>query len=524
MTIYQQKRVMFYLIIGITIGSILALMNYLKITPVLPYLFFSFYGLLILLAFPTAQSFIRLFTLSIIFSFLASIPFIDHSFNLPFSLFLLAFISAYALTSFHTALQTSLKISYENLFYIVWDLFIQCGIAIIFAGVSWLILILWAELFAFISIDFFKHLFVKTEFIIFASSFLISVGLYISYKKHTIIRQIQHIFLLMVYYLLPVFALIGVAFLIAGIISVVFLHHAATLMPRFLLFLSFFSVILLNGVYQYGQTKLSYHRFIFIMCKIFIYTMPFFTLLGLHTIYFFDANSIQKNGLNDDNFYFLIAALLLLSYKICYAIIALLREKPWLKSIKKVNVVLAIILIMTTLLTINPWIIKKIPKAHLVLSHNVKKQVMSLEKSGLFWIPLNQQSLLLNGIIMGYNPKAIYICRTKIKGEDVGGILQDKTCMIIHQQKILNTSQFTLLTGPTNKIVWGSYYPQETLISVSDSIPTYFCRSIYHNQIVVGTVNKGNCRFIVNDEIVEKQVLEYLHLRESVSASVSDGV
>ena len=196
------------------------------------------------------------------------------------------------------------------------------------------------------------------------SGFLVGTGLYIALSTHSVIQNTRVILLLICRYLFIPLSIISIAFIIT-LIAKQLHHHQPISNSTSFLSIAFLSILFINGLYEGGNAKIPYPPFLFWIIRIFLCLTPFFALIGLYTIYFGDSvNCICKAGLNIDNFYYLINATLLTIYTICYAVITLQREKPWLKSIEKTNIGLAIFLIAITLITANSWVIKRIPMRH----------------------------------------------------------------------------------------------------------------------------------------------------------------
>ena len=350
-----------FLLVGLIAGASLAYLNQLHHPTYLPYVWIIFYGLMFLIAYPCKRSLVLLLISTTVPSLLASIPFISELSlaNMPVSVFFLGVISAYALNAFHIYFHQSEK-NYQTLFFAVWDTFIKLSIAFIFTLICWIILFLCSALFKIIGIGFFNTLLSRSWFEIGISAVFMSIGLYITTQTHHIIQSIRVILLLICQYLFVPLAMIGILFIITLIVKEI--RHPQPLSNEFtFLAIAFLSVFFTNGVYQSGLSENPYPAFLCWICRIFLWITPFFALMALYAIYQHGDHCICKTGLNRDNFFFLISAALVLVYSISYAVIALLGEKPYFRSIEKTNILLAIFLIFVTLITTNPWVITKIP-------------------------------------------------------------------------------------------------------------------------------------------------------------------
>lgn len=344
-----------FLIVGFVAGTLLALLHYFHFSYNLIYLWIGIYGLLFLLSFPTASSLKWLFIITLIPSYLASIPFVwqINQTYIPFSALLLMIVNAYALNTFNIAYQASgFQFSYSSLFFAVWDTFIKLLTSCFFTAICWIILMLCGNLFDLLGIHLFSLLFGKIWFDIWINTFIFSIGLFIATKTEAIIIHTKTAFLIMMKYLFPVLAFIGVIFLGSWLFLLITQHHITSIKSEPALLFSFFSVIFINAIYQDGKIEKIYPRMLQWLCTLFIIITPIFSALSLQ----YTIRTIQAKGLHFAIFSLLVTSILLFLYNASYAIIALFFQKPWLKSLGKANIVLAIVLIITTYCAYNPWL------------------------------------------------------------------------------------------------------------------------------------------------------------------------
>lgn len=355
-----------YLIIGAIAATLLALLNHYAIKNYLPSLWISLYGLMFLLAYPQKKSLLRLICSSFIPSFLASIPLLweHNAISAPFSAFFITCLCAYALNAFHMHYQSDrFHFNYQHLFYAVWDTAIQLFIVFLFVLLCWFILYVCGQLFEFIDINLIKILIRKSWFQVWSSTFFVAMGLLITAKTNAVICNMRIILLLICRFLFVPLAIIGNLFAIGFIMS---RWHHPNALPTHVMFLSiaFLSALFINGIYQDGHSEKPYPPTLFWICQVFLWITPLFSLIALHGIYYDGANPIHQNGFDTNNFPYFIATLLLLTYNSCYAFIAMRRENPWFRSIQKINIVLATILIIVTVTVFNQWNMKRFPTPH----------------------------------------------------------------------------------------------------------------------------------------------------------------
>lgn len=365
-----------FLMVGFVAGALLAVL----LSPVFSYsvgifdytsvrdlfcFWIGFYALMFLLAYPNAQSLKKLIVGAVIPSLLASVPYYwsdywDYwsGYNVPSS-FILLFFSAYALNAFHLNYQENgFHYAYQTLFYAVWDTFVKLLIALSFTLFCWLVLFLCAELFSTISVTFFNDLIAKLWFKVGSTTVFISIGLYIAAQTENIVRSVRMVLLIICQYLLIPLAIISILFIVMA--SIVAYQHHALFRDQFLFAsIAFLCVLFLNGIYQDGLVKKLYPNFLLWICRVFLWITPLFTVVEL-VIYCNTFNRIS-DSFNSRDFPYLLNMVLLLMYNLSYAIIAMRKQKDWLKPIEWVNVALAIILIIVTFIVTNPIFIKHLP-------------------------------------------------------------------------------------------------------------------------------------------------------------------
>lgn len=348
-----------FVIIGLIGSTLLALL-----TLPFPYRqFFSFwvgfYGLMILLARPEKRPTPHFIFVPLIPSLLAALIYY-WSLKMLFSPWQLTFFSSLAINAFYIHYQkNNTTLSYSTLFHAVWDSIIKLTISFIFISICWSILLLCDQLFRLIHITLIHTLIDQKWFDIAISSIFAATGLYIASFSETMIDHIRDGLVMMCRYLLIPLAIISILFIVFSARDAIQQHTLPTNDSVFLT-IAFLSALFLNGIYQDGAAAVPYPRILFWIFRIFLILTPIFTLLALHTLYFYASNNIHDRGLNTANFADLIDASLLLIYNLCYAFIAVSWQQPPLKSIEKTNIVLGVLLIITALISTNPLITKHI--------------------------------------------------------------------------------------------------------------------------------------------------------------------
>ncbi|OGT45475.1 MAG: hypothetical protein A3E82_03520 [Gammaproteobacteria bacterium RIFCSPHIGHO2_12_FULL_38_11] len=524
-----------YLVIGMIAAVVLGAFKYSMVTNHFFDAWIRFFAICLLLAFPLATSRLRLFFTSVTTSVLAALPFLvfNTAVNLPFSSMSLLCVAIFALLVFHMNYQTlRFRSSYSALFDNTVCVAIKLAIALLFSLLCFIILFLWSELFLLIHVPLFKNLFATHWFETGSHILFFCIGLYFSSYCMNKTHPIHMIFFSISKFLLPLLSIIVIAFFMMGLVSVFIFHQAPQWNSLLFLPLSFLSVILVNGFYQNGQTEYRYPMPIKIICMAFLWVMSIILIMTLsYEIPFFTVV----------HFPIAVNIVLLFLYHINYAIIALRSDQPWLKKIEKTNIALAVIVIAAMLATINPWLMKQLAK------NSITPNIIGFMPRGILPAPksvhipieltlqsplsLSQQQALAShvkhagfawktyagylpsqSVVLGFNPKPIYLCKTKIAQHNIGGVVYAHTCNVIVNQKIIRATRFEVFTGPESKLSWlsfmtetnnrlGNYWP--IFIDMKAIPRTSVCRLIYHNEIVVGLHANAidGCHFIYHHKI-----------------------
>lgn len=350
---------MFYVLVGLVIGTILAVLHHFSFFNNFVSILIGILGLLLALGRPYATvRWSTLFSL-LICTMLITLPFYWlNIFTNQFSAMILALINAFAITAFYLHfLQKRFSLPYLILFHAVWDTFVNILIAALFSVLCWVILFLTGELFASIRILFLRTLFDKSWFEIASACFFVAMGLYVTTQLPRVTETVRAVLSRICYYLFIPLSAIGIVFLIAYAFSA----FSNTLHFRdgyTFLSIAFLSTLFLNGLYQDGHVDRPYPTVLLWIARVFLWVTPIFSLLTLYTIYFPHPMTVYKTF--DNVFHYTINTFLLFAYNIAYAFFACKKQKPWMHGIEKSNIVLALVIIVITQLTINPHFLNSI--------------------------------------------------------------------------------------------------------------------------------------------------------------------
>ncbi len=243
------------------------------------------------------------------------------------------------------------RCGYDALFSTAWQNKLTLLEAALFTGAFWLLLGLWAVLFKTLGYDLFEALFTDEAFVypFTAITFGLSMHLIGSVEKLVSVAREQILGLLK--WLAPVAALILLLFtptLLFKLPNLVFEGERA-IGAAWLLWLTAVTVALLNAAYQNGAPEKPYPRWLGLVLR---FVVPLMSIVAAVAIYALIVR-IGEYGVTVARVYGLIVAGAGLVYAIGYAIAAV-RSGPWMRGIERVNVVVALALIATLLLTFTP--------------------------------------------------------------------------------------------------------------------------------------------------------------------------
>lgn len=341
---------------GILAGTVLALLsthapNFFEVlfspknippysfTSQLFFFWLSFYAIMFLLAYPSASSLTRLIFVTLIPSFLASLPLYWAVYNDNAQIFLIV-ILPFALNAFHIHYQKNgFHRSYSTLFYAVWNSIIKIMITLLVAWLAWLVLYLFGQLFDLINLHFLSRFISHSWVIVWINTLFITMSLYVVTQQADVVHNVRIFLLLIFKYLFIALVVMSITF-VASLIVTAHYHTGDNI--YIYTTMAFLSVFFLNAVYQDGGVEKPYPIFLLWICRFFILITPIFTFLVI--------TQTHSTTLTPDN----IPLQLLFFYNVMYALIAIVPQKKWFEPIEQTNIVLAILFIMVTLIITCP--------------------------------------------------------------------------------------------------------------------------------------------------------------------------
>lgn len=235
--------------------------------------------------------------------------------------------------------QGRLRFPYADLFEHSWNNFFVGSLAGLFTAVSWVLLGLWGALFNLIDISFFSDLFQAEPFAYIATFTILGYGLALGRASEAVIRTLRAITLMATQALLPVAALIALLFLAAlpftGLRPLWSTGHATPLVLALLGILA----VLLNGVFQEGQRRPPYPASVLRAVEAAVFVMPAYAAIALYGT----GLRVGQYGLTPERVYALALGGIAMAYSVGYALSVALRKRPWLATLRTVNVAAALL-------------------------------------------------------------------------------------------------------------------------------------------------------------------------------------
>ena len=243
------------------------------------------------------------------------------------------------------------RVDYRALFTYAWRNKITLAEAALFTGLFWLLLLLWQSLFHMLKIDFFRELFREPLFAYPVTSIVFGCALYligsIDRLVSAVLEQVLSVFKWLALVAGTLLALFTLA-LLPRLPGLVFTGQKA-IGAAWLLWLVAVMVLLLNAAYRDGTGERPYPRWIALALRI---VVPLTVIVSLTSIYALGVRT-QHYGLTVERVWALIVAGAALVYSCGYAAAALGRG-TWLAGIARVNVAVAVALIVVIAAALTP--------------------------------------------------------------------------------------------------------------------------------------------------------------------------
>ena len=243
-----------------------------------------------------------------------------------------------------------IPLSYTVLFSYSWRNSLTLALALLFVFVLWLILMLWAQLFRAINVDFFHELFRKDWFLF--PVLAVSLGLAISIFRNLIqvIDSITRLLQGLIKLLLPLVITIAILFLVAlpivGLDALWSTGRGTALLLWFLAIVLFFA----NAVYQDGRGDNPYpvlvHRLIYAGLLI----LPIVSAISFYGLWL----RLEQHGWTVSRSWAFVAWLVLSLFALGYFVGIVRRRDGWTKELARVNTGMGLVVLVLMLAANSP--------------------------------------------------------------------------------------------------------------------------------------------------------------------------
>ena len=239
---------------------------------------------------------------------------------------------------------------YPFLFESAWQNALTLGLAAVFVGLGWGLLVLWAQLFKLVGIELFEDLFAEPPFVYLATGLLVGLGVLIGRTQQKPVRIARSILFALFTGLLPVLVLFSVAFLatlpFTGLDGLWDTNHASLIVALVLAHL----VLFVNAVRQDGDGPAPYPAWLRRFVSAGLVASPAFALIALVALWL----RIDQYGWTVERYWAAVAVALLAAHALGYAWAALRRDGSWLQRLPQVNIAVSLAAIVMMVLGNSP--------------------------------------------------------------------------------------------------------------------------------------------------------------------------
>lgn len=243
-----------------------------------------------------------------------------------------------------------LHFPYQDLFLHGWNNFFIALVGQLFVSALWLVLLLWGALFDLVGIDFFEDLFSEEPFVYGVTGGAAGFGIALGRESEQVIATLRGITLAVCRGLLPLVSFVALIFLatlpFTGLNVLWSTNHASQLLLTWVAL----TVLFLNAVYQDGSGRDPLPSVPRRLVEAAFLAMAVYVAIAVYGL----ALRIGQYGLTPRRVWVGMAAVVLGGYAFGYLIAVLRRGDPWLRTVRAVNLVVALIVVAIGLLAHTP--------------------------------------------------------------------------------------------------------------------------------------------------------------------------
>lgn len=245
-----------------------------------------------------------------------------------------------------------LTFSYDALFAHSWANFHIGCVGVLFLGAVWVVLGLWAAMFAMIDIGVFRRLFTSGPVASAISGAALAYGVGFALKRTNLILTLRDVTLGVLRLLLIPVTMIALAFAASAPFQGLRLLSATDHASLILLGWAILMIVLLNAVYQDGSEGAPFSKTLNRLVDAAYVVLPLFSLFVIHGLWL----RIGQHGLTVFRVYGMVVAFVIAAYCFGYAYAVLRSQSTWLAALQPVNraIALAVLAIIIALQT--PWL------------------------------------------------------------------------------------------------------------------------------------------------------------------------
>ncbi|WP_349655697.1 DUF4153 domain-containing protein [Xanthomonas sp. 10-10] len=245
------------------------------------------------------------------------------------------------------------RAAYTALFEHAWQNALTLALALLFVGVCWMVLSLWASLFALVNITFFRSLFHQDPFIYLATGTMAGLGILIGRTQHRAVQVMRQILFAICTGLLPLLACIALLFALTlpltGLQALWQTRSAAAI----LLCMVFALVLFANAVYQDGRAQPPYPRWLRRVVEAGLLSLPLYAGLAAYAV----ALRVAQYGWTGERFWGATLTLVAVAYALGYAAAVLRPQRGrWLGHLSSSNIALSWLVIALAVLVNTPML------------------------------------------------------------------------------------------------------------------------------------------------------------------------
>lgn len=230
---------------------------------------------------------------------------------------------------------------YPELFGHLWQNGLTLAVAGLFTGIGWLVLHLWASLFALIDITFFRELFRSDPFEYLATGAMAGLGILIGRTQHRAIHVARQVVVAIAIGLLPLIACVAVLF----VASLPFTGLDALWSTRSATFILMsviaVSALGLNAVWQDGTQPSPYPAWLRRVIEAGVLTLPVYGAIGLYAL----GLRIGQYGWTSERVFAVTICTMLTIAAFAYAIGVLRPRAQWFAALPRINIALSLLTI-----------------------------------------------------------------------------------------------------------------------------------------------------------------------------------